>query len=141
MTLEVRNIAKSYPTGVGARTLSECIALQAVEADRHDPAMARLIDNLDLVARGEFPRLKRMCGVDDEDFADMLAELRGYDPKPGSRFGGGGSTPVTPDILIAARAELDAAAIAPRVPSDVVPASAELEELRWFPYPDEIPAT
>ena len=45
--------------------------------------MARLIDNLDLVARGEFARLKRMCGVDDEDFADMLAELRGYDPKPG----------------------------------------------------------
>lgn len=93
------------PTGVGARTLSECIALQAIEADRHDPAMARLIENLDLVARGEFARLKRMCGVDDEDFADMLAELRGYDPKPGLRFGGGESAPVTPDILITARAD------------------------------------
>ena len=93
------------PTGVGARTLSECIALQAIEADRHDPAMARLIENLDLVARGEFPRLKRMCGVDDEDFADMLAELRGYDPKPGLRFGGGGGEAVTPDILISARAD------------------------------------
>ncbi len=88
------------PTGVGARTLSECIALQAIEADRHDPAMARLIENLDLVARGEFARLKRMCGVDDEDFADMLAELRGYDPKPGSRFARGGGEPVTPDILL-----------------------------------------
>jgi len=93
------------PTGVGARTLSECIALQAIEADRHDPAMARLIENLDLVARGDFARLKRMCGVDDEDFADMLAELRGYDPKPGLRFGGGESAPVTPDILITARAD------------------------------------
>ena len=71
------------PTGVGARTLGECLALQAKEADRYDPCMARLIDNLDLVARGEFARLKRMCDVDDEDFADMLAELRGYDPKPG----------------------------------------------------------
>lgn len=93
------------PTGVGARTLSECIALQAIEADRHDPAMARLIENLDLVARGEFARLKRMCGVDGEDFAEMLAELRGYDPKPGLRFGGGESAPVTPDILISARAD------------------------------------
>lgn len=90
------------PTGVGARSLSECIALQAIEADRHDPAMARLIENLDLVARGEFPRLKRMCGVDDEDFADMLAELRGYDPKPGLRFARGGGDPVTPDILLVA---------------------------------------
>ncbi|MGX7894031.1 RNA polymerase factor sigma-54 [Tsuneonella sp. HG222] len=88
------------PTGVGARTLSECLALQAIEADRYDPCMKRLIDNLDLVARGEFARLKRMCDVDDEDFADMLAELRGYDPKPGLRFGGGTREPVVPDVLI-----------------------------------------
>nr|WP_166180247.1 RNA polymerase factor sigma-54 [Altererythrobacter segetis] len=88
------------PTGVGARTLSECLALQAKEADRYDPCMERLIGNLDLVARGEFARLKRMCDVDDEDFADMLAELRGYDPKPGLRIGGGEREPVVPDILI-----------------------------------------
>jgi RNA polymerase sigma-54 factor len=88
------------PTGVGARTLSECLALQAREADRYDPCMERLIGNLDLVARGEFARLKRMCDVDDEDFADMLAELRGYDPKPGLRIGGGEREPVVPDILI-----------------------------------------
>ena len=91
------------PTGVGARSLSECIALQAIEADRHDPCMARLIENLELVARGELTRLKRMCGVDDEDMADMLAELRGYDPKPGLRFGGEPSGAVTPDILVTAR--------------------------------------
>ena len=47
------------PTGVGARNLAECLALQAKEADRYDPCMARLIDNLDLVARGDLPRLKR----------------------------------------------------------------------------------
>ncbi len=89
------------PTGVGARDLAECLRLQAIEADRHDPCMARLIDHLDLLARGEIPRLKRMCGVDDEDFADMLAELRGYDPKPGLRFGGSAAPPVTPDLFVA----------------------------------------
>ncbi|MXP42287.1 RNA polymerase factor sigma-54 [Altererythrobacter soli] len=88
------------PTGVGARSLAECLALQAKEADRYDPCMERLIQNLDLVARGEFARLKRMCDVDDEDFADMLAELRGYDPKPGLKFGGGEREPIVPDILI-----------------------------------------
>jgi RNA polymerase sigma-54 factor len=93
------------PTGVGARSLGECIALQAREADRYDPIMAKLIDNLDLLARGEIPRLKRMCGVDDEDFAEMMAELRGYDPKPGLRFGQVGGDPITPDILIAASAD------------------------------------
>ena len=58
------------PTGVGARTLAECLALQAKEADRYDPCMARLIDNLDLVVKGDIARLKRMCEVDDEDFTE-----------------------------------------------------------------------
>ena len=91
------------PTGVGARSLSECISLQAREADRYDPAMARLIDNLDLVARGELARLRRMCGVDEDDFADMLAELRAYDPNPGLAVGGAPARPVVPDVLVSVR--------------------------------------
>jgi RNA polymerase sigma-54 factor len=107
------------PTGVGARNLAECIALQAKEADRYDPAMARLIDNLDLVARGALPQLKRICGVDDEDLADMIRELRNYDPKPGCRYGGDPVQGVVPDIFVARRAtgwavEINAATL-PRV--------------------------
>jgi RNA polymerase sigma-54 factor len=88
------------PTGVGARSLAECLALQAREADRYDPCMARLIDNLEILAKGDVARLKRLCEVDDEDFADMLAELRGYDPRPGLRFGGGAEAAVVPDVLV-----------------------------------------
>src|SRR5262249_43038308 len=71
------------PPGVAARSLEECIALQARAADRYDPAMARLIANLDLLAKGRTADLRRICGVDEEDLADMVRELRGYDPKPG----------------------------------------------------------
>ena len=88
------------PTGVGARSLAECLALQAREADRYDPCMALLIDHLDLIAKGSIAQLKRVCGVDDEDFADMLSELRRYDPKPGLRFGSADSSAVVPDILV-----------------------------------------
>ncbi|UUL82964.1 RNA polymerase factor sigma-54 [Sphingomonas qomolangmaensis] len=107
------------PTGVGARNLSECLALQAKEADRYDPCMARLIDNLDLVARGQLAQLKRMCGVDDEDMADMIRELRSYDPKPGCRYGGEPSQAVVPDLFVARRGagwavEINAATL-PRV--------------------------
>lgn len=91
------------PTGVGARSLSECLALQAKEADRYDPCMARLIDNLELVARGDMARLRRICDVDDEDLADMIRELRNYDPKPGCRYGGEAMQAVVPDIFVAKR--------------------------------------
>jgi RNA polymerase sigma-54 factor len=88
------------PPGVAARSLEECIALQAKAADRYDPAMARLIDNLELLSRGQMAALKRICGVDDEDLADMVRELRAYDPKPGCRFSNEGSDSVTPDVFV-----------------------------------------
>lgn len=88
------------PTGVGARTLAECLALQAREADRYDPCMAKLFANLDLLARGAIPQLRRLCGVDEEDMADMIRELRGYDPKPGLRHATERLVPVTPDLFI-----------------------------------------
>jgi RNA polymerase sigma-54 factor len=88
------------PAGVGARSLAECLALQAKAADRYDPAMARLIDNLDLLSKGRTADLKRICGVDDEDLADMIRELRAYDPKPGCQFSRSGSEEVTPDVFV-----------------------------------------
>jgi len=88
------------PSGVGARGLSECLALQAREADRFDPCMRKLIENLELVAQGEVARLKRICGVDDEDLAEMLRELRSYDPKPGLAFAATETSAIVPDILL-----------------------------------------
>lgn len=88
------------PAGVGARNLAECLALQARAADRYDPAMRRLIDNLDLLAKGQMAALKRICGVDDEDLADMVRELRAYDPKPGCRFAAEPETAPEPDVLV-----------------------------------------
>lgn len=98
---DVLHVIQTFdPTGVGARDLAECLALQAKEVDRYDPCMARLIDNLDLLAKGQVAQLKRLCGVDDEDLADMIRELRGYDPKPGLRFARDEATPVVPDVFV-----------------------------------------
>ncbi len=88
------------PPGVGARSLAECLALQAKGQDRYDPAMARLIDNLDLLSKGRTSDLKRICSVDDEDLADMIRELRAYDPKPGCQFSSNAAEEVTPDVFV-----------------------------------------
>jgi RNA polymerase sigma-54 factor len=88
------------PPGVGARSLAECLALQAKAADRYDPAIARLIDNLELLSKGRLADLKRICGVDDEDLADMIRELRSYDPKPGCQVTASAGEDVTPDVFV-----------------------------------------
>ncbi|MBA3675979.1 MAG: RNA polymerase factor sigma-54 [Sphingosinicella sp.] len=92
------------PAGIAARSLAECLAIQAKEAGRYDPAMARLIDNLDYLAKGNLGALKRICGVDDEDLRDMIRELRALDPKPGCRFGSGDRIDgIVPDVFVARR--------------------------------------
>ncbi|MEA3029542.1 MAG: polymerase sigma-54 factor [Sphingomonadales bacterium] len=92
------------PAGVAARSLAECLALQARDANRYDPAMARLIDNLDYLAKGNLGALKRICGVDDEDMGDMIRELRAYDPKPGCRFMASERVDAAvPDVFVARR--------------------------------------
>ncbi|MEQ8349336.1 MAG: RNA polymerase factor sigma-54 [Sneathiellaceae bacterium] len=88
------------PAGLFARSLKECLALQLKELDRLDPAMACLLDNLELLARHELPQLMRLCGVDGEDMADMIQELRRLNPKPGLAFLSETVQTVVPDIFV-----------------------------------------
>ncbi len=88
------------PTGVGARDLAECLALQLQERDRLDPAMRALLTKLDLVARRDLSGLCAHCGVDAEDVLDMIAEIRSLTPKPGLSFGAEPVQPVVPDVFV-----------------------------------------
>jgi RNA polymerase sigma-54 factor len=88
------------PVGVCARTLSECLMIQLKDQNRFDPAMAALLDNLQLLAKRDMPALKRACGVDDEDLREMVAELRALTPKPGASFGGEPAQTVVPDVYV-----------------------------------------
>ncbi|HUO53932.1 MAG TPA: RNA polymerase factor sigma-54 [Rhodoblastus sp.] len=90
------------PTGIGARDLAECLALQLREQDRFDPAMQAMVAHLPLVARRDFPALRKICGVDDDDLKDMMSEIRRLDPKPGRAFGGAPIQPVAPDVIVRA---------------------------------------
>jgi RNA polymerase sigma-54 factor len=90
------------PTGMFARDLRECLAVQLAELNRLDPAMAVLLDNLELLARREMRRLMVLCGVDAADLADMVAELRRLDPKPGASGDAAPLRPLIPDILMRA---------------------------------------
>lgn len=84
------------PTGMFARTLQECLAVQLAEKNRLDPAMAALLANLDLVAKRDTRALMAACGVDADDIADMIAELRRLDPKPGATWNDAPPPPSSP---------------------------------------------
>ena len=88
------------PTGVMARSVPECLKLQLMERNRFDPAMAALLDNLDLLARRDLAALRKVCEVDGEDLAEMIAELKALTPRPGAGFGGEPAQTVIPDVHV-----------------------------------------
>ncbi|MFO0996905.1 MAG: RNA polymerase factor sigma-54 [Alphaproteobacteria bacterium] len=90
------------PPGVFARNLAECLALQLKDRNRLDPVMQSLLDNLDLLAKHDLSALRRLCSVGDEDLAEMIAEIKALNPKPGLAFDTTVAQTVVPDVLMRA---------------------------------------
>jgi RNA polymerase sigma-54 factor len=88
------------PSGVCARNLAECLAIQLRERNRLDPAMAALLGSLELLARRDYAGLRKICAVDDDDLVDMIAEIKRLNPKPGLAFGSAVMQPIVPDVFV-----------------------------------------
>jgi RNA polymerase sigma-54 factor len=130
------------PPGIGARSLSECLALQLREQGRYDPAIAAVLDHLDLLAKRDFTALRRIARVDQDDLSDIVTEIRRLNPRPGSVFSQRPIEAVTPDVYISPtsnggwRVDLNSAAL-PRVLANKsyyaeVSAVAHSKEARHF---------
>ena len=94
-----------------------------------------LVANLELLARRDFAALRRICGVDEEDLLDMMAEIRALDPRPGLAFSTGASDTIVADVMVRAasdgswQVELNADAL-PRVLVDHIYFAAGLGRTR-----------
>jgi len=98
------------PSGVGARSASECLALQlrdlaggpALDADATTLAFARIIvtDHLALLAAHDYTRLKRLLRCTDDDLRNAHALIRRLVPFPGRPFTDGEAHYVVPDVVV-----------------------------------------
>ncbi|MBM3600752.1 MAG: RNA polymerase factor sigma-54 [Alphaproteobacteria bacterium] len=99
----LRRLQRFDPPGIFARSLAECLALQLADRNRLDPAIKTVLDNLPLLASRDHGQLMKLAGIDAEDLADIIAEIRSLNPKPGEGFETMAAQPVIPDILMRAR--------------------------------------
>jgi RNA polymerase sigma-54 factor len=87
------------PTGLFARSLAECLGLQAAEAQILTDPMALVLDNLELAGRGEIDRLARLGKTTPEAIMAQLKAIRRLNPKPGAAFDGAPMAIVPPDLV------------------------------------------
>lgn len=90
------------PTGVGARSLPECLKLQLRERDQLTPALEMLIDTmLEDIAANKYGKIAKTLGITKDEARRMADIVRGLEPKPGRRFSDGKATPfLVPDVIV-----------------------------------------
>ncbi|SDD04253.1 RNA polymerase factor sigma-54 [Paraburkholderia lycopersici] len=90
--------------GIGARSLSECLALQ-LEAMPHvtphrELALQIVSQHLERLARREHGELQRQLGCDGASLQAAIALVRRLDPKPGNHYGRADGGYVIPDVIV-----------------------------------------
>ena len=96
----IERLQEMDPAGVFARSLAECLRLQLRDMNRLDPVMEIFLENLEMMGTGELKALQKKCGVDAEDFAQMLGDIRRCNPKPAAGFAMEDPQAVIPDVLV-----------------------------------------
>lgn len=96
----LRQVQAAEPTGIFARSLSECLALQIREQGLMSVPFAALLDNLPLVAAGDIDALARTCACSSEAVEAMIRRLRRLDPKPGAGFAQGDGPQRSADLFL-----------------------------------------
>ena len=90
--------------GIGARSLSECLALQieAMPPDTpHRELASRIVtQHLERLARRESGEMQRQLGCDAHALQAACALVRRLDPKPGNQYGRADGGYVVPDVIV-----------------------------------------
>ena len=104
LTIALRHVQNMDPTGVGARSLGECLALQlramAPDTPQLDRAVQLVENHLDALAARDFMKLKRILRCDDAELKQVRELIVSLDPKPGRNFGSGDIRYVIPDVVV-----------------------------------------
>ena len=88
------------PAGLFARSLKECLILQARDSEQYCENLAIVLENLHLMATGKFDLLKRRSGCSDEEIAIIFRKIKAFDPKPGLKFESLGAPIREPDLQV-----------------------------------------
>ncbi len=100
----LKMVQRFDPPGVGARDLPECLDLQMQQLAPETAGLelARRIARhyLELVARQQYPALRRRLRCDADTLDEALAVIRSLHPRPGASLPGEPPEYVIPDVFV-----------------------------------------
>ncbi len=102
--IALRHLQNMDPTGVGARSPAECLALQLLTLPADTPGYAHALqivqEHLPLLAARDFMRLRRLLGCDDQALRIAQRLIQSLNPRPGAEYGPLETRYVVPDVTV-----------------------------------------
>jgi len=94
-------IQKFEPVGVAARSLQECLMVQAEELTEANPLIKKLIENyLDRLEDRYLPKIAAELKINLDQILEALKIIRDFSPKPGLAFNSEAIDYVKPDLIV-----------------------------------------
>lgn len=103
LEIALHHIQHFDPTGIGARSPGECLALQLKampEDEVQRLALAIVEKHLELLAARDFAKIRRLTGCDDDALKLAQALIISLNPRPGARFSQSEARYITPDVIV-----------------------------------------
>ena len=104
LQIALRHLQNLEPTGVGARSLGECLALQLRALPKSLPEREKSLQlveqHLDILAARDFVKLKRLLRVSDDELKRVRELVVSLEPKPGRKFGTEDIRYVVADVVV-----------------------------------------
>ena len=103
LSIALRHLQNMEPAGVGARSPSECLALQIRTLPRdavRDLALEIVEKHLELLASRDYTRLKSATGANDDALRAAQKLIRTLNPRPGAAFAKVEARYVIPDVIV-----------------------------------------
>ncbi len=90
LQIALRHLQNLDPTGVGARSCSECLELQLLSISESTPSRATALSlvrsHLELLAARDFAKLKKALQCGDDELRQAQKLIQSLNPRPGAAF-------------------------------------------------------
>lgn len=105
----LRKIHNFEPTGIGSRTLLECLSLQLINLPKNTPFLKQTLtalNYLDLLAKRDFIQIQKKLMISDAELEGIRHLIKSLNPKPGTKYLDIKGNYVIPDLKVIKKKEL-----------------------------------
>lgn len=94
-------IQRLEPSGIGAKTLTECLLIQMENENINDTILKSIImEDLNLIGQNKIKVISKKYNITIEECMKYIEKIRKFNPKPGRLYSSDNTIYIQPDVIV-----------------------------------------